>query len=249
MHPLPHQRHDRLGLALYKALQGAPSSLVTFSAVHSFSAHFIPLFSEDSTTTRLVAHQLGVIDPLAKMFAASHQAKMLGLSSRDFSIGQLRQSPTLCGTCKGTGLLHSTDGDLWREEVAPCPTCWGTRFRSPARDVTFKGKTMWEILNTPILSSEQILRALPKMREVFELTILLGLGEVVLGTPTTLLHPPHRRMLAIAHAILEATATKPSIIVVEAPFVGLNTQQRAGLEQVIEHPRFRERVAWIGAEG
>ena len=244
-----HHRHSRLGLALYKALQGVPSPLITFSALHPCSAHFIPLFSEDSTATRLVAHQLGAIEPLAKMFAASHQAKMLGLSSRDFIIGQLRQSPTLCGTCRGTGILHSTDGDLWREEVGPCPTCWGTRFRSPARDVTFKGKTMWEILNTPIQFSEQTLRALPKMKQVFELTTLLGIGDVALGTPTALLHTTHRRMLAIAHSILEATATKPSLIVVEAPFAGLNEEQRTGLQQVVEHPRFREHVAWIGVEG
>jgi ABC-type branched-subunit amino acid transport system ATPase component len=115
--------------------------------------------------------------------------------------------------------------------------------------VTFKGKTMWEILNTPIRFSEQTLRALPKMKEVFELTTLLGLGEIALGTPTALLHTTHRRMLAIAHSILEATATKPSLIVLEAPFVGLNEQQRAGLQQVVEHPLFREHVAWIGVEG
>ena len=108
---------------------------------------------------------------------------------------------------------------------------------------------MWEILNTSIRSSEQILRALPKMKEVFELTTLLGLGEIALGTPTALLHTTHRRMLAIVRAMLEATATKPSIIVIEAPFVGVDEPHRAGLEEVIEHPRFRERVAWIGVEG
>lgn len=245
----PHLHHDRLGLALHKAVQGTPSPLLTFTPLHPFSAHFIPLFSEDSTATRLVAHQVGAIEPLAKMFAASHQAKMLGLSARDFTIGQLRQSPTLCGSCRGTGILHATDGDLWREEVGPCPTCWGTRFRSPARDVTFKGKTMWEILNTSIRSSEQVLRALPKMKEVFELTTLLGLGEIALGTPTALLHTTHRRMLAIVRAMLEATATKPSIIVIEAPFVGVDEPRRAGLQKVIEHPRFKEHVAWIGVEG
>jgi excinuclease UvrABC ATPase subunit len=115
--------------------------------------------------------------------------------------------------------------------------------------VTFKGKTLWEILNTSIASSEQTLRALPKMKDVFELATLLGLGEVALGTPTTLLHTPQRRLLAIAHAMLEATATKPSIIVIEAPFVGLSAQQREGLQKVVEHPRFKDRVAWIGFEG
>ena len=243
------QRHERRGLALYRALQGNSSPRVSFAPQHSLSPSFIPLFSEDSTATRLVAHQLGAIDPLAKMFAASHQAKMLGLTPRDFMIGQLKPSSTVCGTCRGTGLLHAIDGDLWREEVAPCPSCWGTRFRSPARDVTFKGKTLWEILNTSITSSEQILRALPRMKDVFELTTLLGLGEIALGTPTALLHSSHRRMLAIAHALLEATATKPSVIVVEAPFVGLNAEQQAGLHQVITHPRFKERVAWIGVAG
>jgi hypothetical protein len=248
VNPPHHHQHERFGLALATALHGEPSPLATVSALHSFSVHFIPLFAQDTTTTRLVAHQLGAIEPLAKMFAASHHAKMLGLSPRDFIISQIKQAPSICGSCKGTGLLHATDRDAWQEEIAPCPACWGARFRSPARDVTFKGKTVWEILNSSIASCEQILCALPKMKEVFEVTTLLGLGDIALGTPTALLAPTHRRMLAIVRAVVEATESKPSVIVIEAPFVGIDERLRTALRKVRTHPRWSNRIAWVGID-
>jgi ABC-type branched-subunit amino acid transport system ATPase component len=108
---------------------------------------------------------------------------------------------------------------------------------------------LWEILNATISASRETLRALPKMKEVVELASLLGLTELPLGMPVTLLTTQQRRLLAIAHAMLLGTATRPSLIVVEEPRVAWSIDHRTGLEAVVAHPAFRERVSWVGVTG
>jgi predicted transcriptional regulator len=245
---IPSSLNDRrMAAALYHHLSGSHHELIASEPVSAFTPHFIPLFPAKSSHSRLIAHALGVIEPLAKMFAASHQAKMLGLTARDLLLGQLRQSSMVCSACKGTGILINENAISAISE--PCHTCWGSRFRSPAREITFKGRTLWEILNATISASRETLRALPKMKEVVELASLLGLTELPLGMPVTLLTTQQRRLLAIAHAMLLGTATRPSLIVVEEPWVAWSMDHRTGLEAVVAHPAFRERVSWVGVSG
>lgn len=239
--------HLRIAALTHESIAGKTNDLVSSEVPSPVSSFLVPLFPCESSGTRLVAHALGVIEPLAKMFAASHQAKMLGLTPRELLLGQLRQVATVCATCKGTGVLM-TKGTA-RSATEPCHTCWGSRFRSPAREITFKGRTLWEILNAPLSDSQDTLRALPKMKEVFELASTLGIADLPLGMPVTLLSIPQRRVLAIAHAMLSGTRSRPSVIVIEEPIVGLSGQQRAGLEAAVTDPTFEERVSWIGVSG
>jgi hypothetical protein len=247
VHVPPPWRHLRIGSIIHQSVSGEANPLVSCHLALPCSPYFVPLFGVESSATRLVAHALGVLEPLAKMFAASHHAKMLGLNARDFALGQIRQSTTVCTSCKGAGILI-TKHHLF-PNVEPCHACWGARFRSPTREVTFKGKTLWEILNAPLSSLRDTLRALPKMKEVFELSSLLTLTDLPLGMPVTLLATPQRRLLTIAHAMLAGTTTRPAIVVIEEPSVGWSVEQRQGVESAIAHPTFIDRVAWIGVNG
>jgi hypothetical protein len=243
----PSLQHLRMSSHIYRALGGTNNELITFAAQTPCTPHLIPLFDVESTTTRLVGHALGVMEPLAKMFAASHQARMLGLAPRDLLLGQLRQSPSICGSCKGLGVMVTRENDY--AHASPCHSCWGTRFKTPAREITFKGKTMWEILNAPLSASEDTLRALPRMKEVFELITLLSLAHLPLGMPVALLSGPQRRLLSVAHALLVSTKARPSVIVLEEPEVGFSEGHRAALLSGIQLPAFSERCGWVGVRG
>lgn len=237
-------RTKPIALDLFRALEGSPSPLISFLGENLFSEFFIPFFPASDAQTKLVIHELGAMEPLAKLFAASHHAKMQGLAAKTFSIGQIKRERSVCPSCNGSGLLLS-DRASSTCEASPCASCWGTRLRSPAKEVTFKGRTLWEILNAPLSASIQLLKSLPKMGEVALLIELLGLAEIPLGMPVTLLSPASRRLIAIARGILEGTANRPSLLVVEEPYAGLSSQHIEGLCQAIRHPRFLDKTAWI----
>jgi len=67
--------------------------------------------------------------------------------------------------------------------------------------------------------------------------------------PVTLLATHHRRRVAIAHAMLSGTPTRPSLIVVEDPEAAFIGGERAKLEAAVTHPAFRERASWLGVNG
>jgi ABC-type branched-subunit amino acid transport system ATPase component len=87
------------------------------------------------------------------------------------------------------------------------------------------------------------------MKEVFEIASMLGIAELPLGMPVALLATHHRRLLAIAHAMVAGTTGRPSLIVVEEPGAGFSEKQHKGEEEAIAHPAFSERVSWIGVYG
>lgn len=243
----PSLKDLRLAAHLFHHLSGTPSNLITSVVMSPFTPHLIPIFPAESSDTRLVAHSLGVIEPLSKMFASSHHAKMLDLTARDLLLGQIRQPSTVCSSCKGSGVLIKEEPLSGAD--TPCHICWGTRFRSPIHEVTFKGRTLWEILNAPLCASADTLRALPKMKEVVELGSLLGFSDIPLGMPIALLATHQRRLIAIAHAMLSSTSPRPALIIIEEPGAGLTEPQQRGLEAAVAHPAFKERVSWIGVRG
>lgn len=239
--------HKRPAPLVATALLGEPNDLFEFSSASPFSAHFIPLLSNDSNLSRLVAHDLGVMEPLTKLFASSQQAKMLGLSARELVIGQARQSPFVCGVCKGIGLIPDEEGSLLAG-MSPCSSCLGARFASPARDVTFKGATLWHILNSPIRQTVSILRALPKMSNIIEMATLLDLLDIPLGMPTCLLPRTTRRFLSCVKAILSGTPTRPTIIMIEEPYVGVTDRHLSGLRDTVTLPFCAARATWLGIQ-
>jgi ABC-type branched-subunit amino acid transport system ATPase component len=84
------------------------------------------------------------------------------------------------------------------------------------------------------------------MSQVLELVTLLDLTDIPLGMPTSLLSRTQRRLLAAIKAAISATHTRPSIIVIEEPYVGLTEKQVSGLAEVVGHSYTKAKVAWIG---
>lgn len=243
----PLSSHDtrRHALAIERALVGASDTPWVFESARSVAAQAVECFARPTTSSRLVAHDIGVLDPLAKMYSASHQAKMLGIQAKDFLIGQAKQTKYVCPDCKGAGVKIARDTYSALPAISPCLHCWGTRFRSPVKEVAFKGKTLAEILNSTLRLCSPTLQSLPKMTAVPELAELLGLASIPMGMPVAALTPTETRRLTILRWMLAATSSTPSVIVLEEPFVGLAQAEADGLIAALRHPSTRGRLAWI----
>ena len=237
--------HKRLALAVIQALQGQSSPLVSFHSHGQFSAKFVECFSPAPSHQRLVAHDLGAMEPLAKLYAASHQAKMLGLSPKDFLVGQAKAGKHVCTACRGAGTIVSKSAPLSPSRVTPCSRCWGTRFRSPVKEIRFKGKTLWETLNLCIAEIAPTLKALPRMSHVLEAAELLSLSSIPLGMPVAALSNEQQRNLSILRAMLIGTTTTPVVIVLEEPFVRLSAQQQNSLVTAFSLSGFKGKVSWV----
>jgi hypothetical protein len=195
---------------------------------------YVPLFPRAQSSHALVVTALGLAEPLATLFARSQEALMLGLSSKQFLISSVpRASGAVCRRCCGAGLITRNIPGFALPDAAPCPVCAGARFQAPVSSITFKGTTLWQLLNGTVREALPVLKALPKKGATLRLIEALNLLDIPLGLPTNLLSPDEHRLLLIAQGILRGTPSKPTCVIVEAASIGFCPHQLALLETLI----------------
>lgn len=208
------------------------SRQVQFEPRTSYQLHAIPLFSAAGGSKTLLLDALGLQDSLANLYAASLDARSIGLRPRDFSLGATKSNPHICKTCTGLGVVLERLEELPRPLTTPCPICHGLRCKSPVRDSMFRGTPFSRMLNQTCAEAHSTLRALPKAARTLALVERFGLHDIPLGMPLTLLSDSEQRAVLLVRAIVHSTHTKPSIILLEEPLIGLSDLQRAALDDV-----------------
>lgn len=169
-------------------------------AAPSMAPCAIPSVSYSNKTTQVLGHDLGLLERLARLYAASLDARVAGLTAKDFSLGSPRSNRYICRRCKGLGVILESIPGIPRPTATPCHICGGQRFTDPVCSARFNGVSYQEILNRPIRDSIQVLGALTKASEILERVSRLGLDELPLGMPLALLSSSERHKLLTLHA-------------------------------------------------
>jgi excinuclease UvrABC ATPase subunit len=150
-----------------------------------------------SKSRQTLGSALGITDKLAKLYAASLDARSNGLTERSFSLTAPRSNPYICSECSGLGVKLDYSLNLPRPRASGCPVCHGARFKAPVASTLFRGVPYYQILNQPITSSLSVLGALSRMKATLEQITDNGLAELPLGIPIALLSSSERSLLAL----------------------------------------------------
>ncbi len=227
------------------AVSGKPSPHVTFSSLHPCEAHLIDIRLRLSNSKRVLAQEFGLYEPLTKLYASAIEARMRGLTPKDFNLSTRSKPNYICPECSGLGVTLEAIPDFERPEAHPCLVCSGMRFEAPIKEIDFRGRELWRILNSPFHEEAEVLRALPKINKVLSLLSLLKLDHLPIGMPTSLLSFSERRLAAIATGILSARASRPPVLVIEEPLAGLSAQQAEGVIELMSGHQLSKDVTWI----
>ncbi|HEY5954896.1 MAG TPA: excinuclease ABC subunit A, partial [Polyangiaceae bacterium] len=92
---------------------------------------------------------LGIWDDIRRLFAATNEAKIEGLSATRFSFNTA--SGGRCTTCEGQGVTTEAMSFL-PDVITPCAACGGARFEPRTLEVKYLGLNIAEVLE---LSAEQ----------------------------------------------------------------------------------------------
>ncbi len=236
---------EPLAREISAALSGKQASGVTYSSRHPCEARLIDIHPLASSARRILAQEFGLYEPLTKLYASSLEARVRGLTPRDFNLSTRSKPNYLCPECSGVGILLESVPDFERPEACACPVCLGARFRAPIKEIEFRGRALWRVLNSTFREESGVLRALPKVSKALSLLSLLELDHLPIGMPTSLLSFSERRLAAIATSILSATASRPTVLVIEEPFAGLSTVQAEGVTKLMSGHEISKDVTWI----
>lgn len=205
----------------------------------------IPLFNRLDHTGRVVGQELGLIEPLTHLYAASLDARSQGLSAKDFMLFGTRNPRYACPHCCGLGVVLDYHPQLPQALASHCAACDGLRCRHPVSSVLFRGISFPATLNQPIERCYSTLAALAKTKRPLEISATLGLHHLSLGMPVALLDPPERRKLAIASALCKGRTAKPVIVALEAPEADLYGELPGALDQVRDAALEAGQVIWL----
>jgi len=164
--------------------------------------------------------------PIRELFASLPEAKARGFAPGRFSFNV---AGGRCEACEGDGVLRYEMHFLPDVYVA-CEECGGKRFNSETLEVSFKGKTIADVL---AMTVEEALSFFAHHRRIASrLTLMrdVGLGYVSLGQSATTLSGGEAQRIKIAYELAKPP-TGRTLYLLDEPTTGLHF---ADVEKLLE---------------
>ena len=159
----------------------------------------------------------GVFDHIRKLFAATTEAKVRGYQQGRFSFNV---KGGRCEACSGDGTIK-IEMQFLPDVYVPCEVCHGARYNEDTLQVHYKGKSIAEVLDMPIVEASTFFEAVPAIHRHLKTLVDVGLGYVRLGQPATTLSGGEAQRVKLASE-LQRRSTGRTIYVLDEPTTGLH---------------------------
>jgi excinuclease ABC subunit A len=126
------------------------------------------------------ATYIGFWDTIRKLFADTLEAKARGYGPARFSFntGEGR-----CAGCDGAG-VRTIEMSFLPDVKVPCEVCHGARFNPETLAVSWRGKSIGEVLQMEVDDAVEFFAAMPNISHPMQLLKDVGLGYLTLGQPS-----------------------------------------------------------------
>lgn len=159
----------------------------------------------------------GLFDPIRDVFTATREAKTLGFKKGRFSFN-VRGGR--CEACEGQGQIKiemQFMSDIW----VTCDVCHGKRYNVQTLEVTYRGKSIADVLGMTVDDALEFFHAHPQIEQKLETLSLVGLGYMELGQPATTLSGGEAQRVKLATE-LSRKATGKTVYILDEPTTGLH---------------------------
>lgn len=166
---------------------------------------------------------------IRNLFASTAEAKMRGYSPGRFSFNV---KGGRCEACAGDGLLK-IEMHFLPDVYVPCDVCQGKRYNRETLEVTYKGKSIADILDMTADEALSFFESLPAIRRKVETLVEVGLGYIKLGQSSTTLSGGEAQRVKLS-AELARCATGKTIYILDEPTTGLHMYDVQKLIHVLQ---------------
>ena len=171
----------------------------------------------------------GVFDKIRALFAETQEAKIRGYQQGRFSFNV---KGGRCEHCAGDGTI-TIEMNFLPDVYVPCEVCHGARYNRETLQVHYKGKTISDVLNMPIVEATEFFEPISGIHRYLKTLVDVGLGYVRLGQSATTLSGGEAQRVKLATE-LQKRSTGKTIYVLDEPTTGLHFHDVKKLLDVLQ---------------
>ncbi|MYR00413.1 excinuclease ABC subunit UvrA [Streptomyces sp. SID6139] len=164
-----------------------------------------------------LATYTGLFDVVRKVFAATDEARARGYGVGRFSFNV---AGGRCETCQGEGFV-SVELLFLPSTYAPCPDCGGARYNPDTLQVTYRGRSIAEVLDLTVEAAAEFFADVPAAARSLGTLLDVGLGYLSLGQPATELSGGEAQRIKLASE-LQRGRRGHTLYLLDEPTTGLH---------------------------
>jgi excinuclease ABC subunit A len=164
-----------------------------------------------------LATYTGLFDHVRRLFAATDQARARRYDAGRFSFNVAKGR---CPTCEGEGFVM-VELLFLPSVYTPCPTCHGTRYNAKTLSITYRDKTIADVLAMTVDAAWVFFADEPRLHRSLTIAREVGLGYLRLGQPATELSGGEAQRIKLATE-LQRIQRGDTLYVLDEPTTGLH---------------------------
>ena len=159
----------------------------------------------------------GVFTYIRELFSEMPEARVRGYKPGRFSFNV---KGGRCENCEGDGIIK-IEMHFLPDVYVPCEVCKGKRYNQEALEVTYRGKTIADVLDMSVEEATEFFDRIPKIKRKLQTLCEVGLGYIRLGQPATQLSGGEAQRVKLTEE-LSRRDTGKTFYILDEPTTGLH---------------------------
>lgn len=156
-------------------------------------------------------------DAIRAVFSETMEARTRNVSASAFSFNV---DGGRCTICQGDGYVQ-VDMQFLADVMMRCPDCQGRRYRREILQITYRGKTIADVLEMSVREAISHFRGHEKVQDRLRPLIHVGLDYLKLGQPANTLSAGESQRLKLASYLSRSTRNR-TLFLLDEPTTGLH---------------------------